>query len=118
MNLTHRVASDIVPPELYYSVGQGALGIEIRSDDEEAKVLLKALSDRETEMMGRAERACLRVLEGGCSVPVGVQSSYSVATASGSSSPSSSSETGRYRRCLDDRDRHFDADRHRHLFER
>lgn len=90
MNLEHRVTSDIVPPELYHAVGQGALGIEIRSDDEDAKELLKPLSDPEAEMRARAERACLRVLEGGCSVPVGVESSYSVVANSTTSSPSTS----------------------------
>ena len=71
MNLEHRVSSDIIPPHLYHAVGQGALGIEIRSDDKEARRLLSVLSHTPTEMRCRAERSCLRVLEGGCSVPVG-----------------------------------------------
>lgn len=76
MNLEHRVSSDIIPPHLYHAVGQGALGIEIRSDDKEARRLLSVLSHTPTEMRCRAERSCLRVLEGGCSVPVGVESIF------------------------------------------
>jgi len=74
LDMEERITSDISPPTLYHAVGQGALGIEIRSDDVEVKGLLASLSHRETELRCRAERACLRVLEGGCSVPVGVAS--------------------------------------------
>ncbi|KAF6766432.1 porphobilinogen deaminase, dipyromethane cofactor binding domain-containing protein [Ephemerocybe angulata] len=54
-----RVTADLHPPTMFYAVSQGALAVEVRSDDTEAIECL-------------AERACLRVLEGGCSVPVGV----------------------------------------------
>ena len=74
LDMHERITSDITPPNLYHAVGQGALGIEMRSDDIEVKALLRSLSHRETELRCRAERACLRVLEGGCSVPVGVAS--------------------------------------------
>jgi hydroxymethylbilane synthase len=60
------------PPTLFYAVSQGALGIEVRSDDVEAIELCKKLTHRDTQYRCLAERACLRVLEGGCSVPVGV----------------------------------------------
>ena len=69
-----RITSDVPPPTLFYAVSQGALGIEIRSDDAEARALCEALTHRETAWRCSAERACLRVLEGGCSVPVGVAS--------------------------------------------
>jgi len=70
----NRVTSDIGPPTLYHAVSQGALGIEVRADDAEAIELCKKLTHRETHWKCSAERACLRVLEGGCSVPVGVAS--------------------------------------------
>ncbi|KAL0960710.1 hypothetical protein HGRIS_005735 [Hohenbuehelia grisea] len=72
-----RLTSDILPPTLYHAVSQGALGVEIRSDDAEALRLCAALTHWETEWRCLAERACLRVLEGGCSVPVGVFSELS-----------------------------------------
>ena len=69
-----RVTSDIVPPTLYHAVGQGALAVEIRVNDTEARRLCSALIHWQTSWRCLAERACLRVLEGGCSVPVGVHS--------------------------------------------
>lgn len=71
----HLVTSDIPPPILYHAVSQGALGIEIRADDEGAWELCRQITHRPTEVRCEAERAMLRVLEGGCSVPVGVASS-------------------------------------------
>lgn len=68
------MTSDIVPPTLFHAVGQGALGVEIRADDAEARTLCDALTHWQTSWRCLAERACLRVLEGGCSVPVGVHS--------------------------------------------
>lgn len=74
LNLQHRITVDLTPPTMLYAVSQGALGIEIRSDDHEALELCKKLTHRPTQLRCLAERACLRVLEGGCSVPVGVHS--------------------------------------------
>ncbi|KAL4254541.1 Porphobilinogen deaminase [Abortiporus biennis] len=72
VGLKDRIASDIPPPTLFYAVAQGALAIEIRSNDPEVKALCRSITDRETEWRCYAERGLLRVLEGGCSVPVGV----------------------------------------------
>ncbi|MGK7900682.1 MAG: hydroxymethylbilane synthase [Hormoscilla sp.] len=55
-----------------YAVGQGALGIECRADDTEVLDLLQALSHTPTTQRCYAERAFLRSLEGGCQVPIGV----------------------------------------------
>ncbi|KAJ7102659.1 porphobilinogen deaminase, dipyromethane cofactor binding domain-containing protein [Mycena crocata] len=67
-----RLTADLPPPMFYYAVSQGALAIEIRSDDAEAMEFCKRLNHRKTQWACLAERACLRVLEGGCSVPVGM----------------------------------------------
>ncbi|KDN39603.1 hypothetical protein RSAG8_08759, partial [Rhizoctonia solani AG-8 WAC10335] len=72
LGLGSRITCSIGAPTLLYAVGQGALGVEIRSDDSEARELLVPLEDWRTAWSCQAERACLRVLEGGCSVPVGV----------------------------------------------
>ena len=69
-----RITADLAPPILYHAVSQGALAIEVRADDHEAIELCKRVSHRESVLRCIAERACLRVLEGGCSVPVGVAS--------------------------------------------
>ncbi|MCL5254991.1 MAG: hydroxymethylbilane synthase, partial [Gammaproteobacteria bacterium] len=51
--------------------GQGALGIECRSDDDRIKALLKPLEHLQTRACVLAERAMNRRLEGGCQVPIG-----------------------------------------------
>jgi len=77
LGMGDRVTSDISPPTLYYAVSQGALAVEVRSDDTEAIELCKKITHKDTLWKCMAERACLRVLEGGCSVPVGVESALS-----------------------------------------
>jgi len=74
MAMESRLTSDLSPPTLFHAVGQGALAVEIRSSDSGAWELCKSLGHRGTLWKCSAERAMLRELEGGCSVPVGVQS--------------------------------------------
>jgi hydroxymethylbilane synthase len=63
----------ILPKEIsLHAVGQGALGIECRADDKEIINILKAIEHSETRDRCLAERAFLRILEGGCQVPIGV----------------------------------------------
>lgn len=50
--------------------GQGAVGIEYRTDDAATAALLAPLNHTETSACVRAERACVRVLDGGCDVPI------------------------------------------------
>ena len=54
------------------AVGQGAVGIEIRSDDRATRNLLVPLADREATLRVRAERAANEKLGGGCHVPIAV----------------------------------------------
>ncbi|CAL1697299.1 unnamed protein product [Somion occarium] len=58
-----RMTADLHPPTLYHAVSQGALAIEIRSDDTEARELCRSVTHWQTEWQCAAERACLRVLE-------------------------------------------------------
>lgn len=51
-------------------VGQGALGIEIRANDQRAKGICAALNDPATRRCALAERAFLRATGGGCKAPV------------------------------------------------
>lgn len=61
-----------LPPEVSLpAVGQGAVGIECRLDDEHTRALLAPLNDLETAVRVRAERAMNTRLEGGCQVPIG-----------------------------------------------
>jgi len=52
------------------AIGQGAIGIECRSDDSEINEMLSVLHDRETGLCVAAERAMNARLNGGCQVPI------------------------------------------------
>jgi hydroxymethylbilane synthase len=52
------------------AIGQGALGIESRIDDDETNALIDFFNHPETDCAVRAERAFLKTLEGGCQVPI------------------------------------------------
>ena len=63
----------ILPPDIsLHAVGQGALGIECRTGDDDILSILKVLEHKPTAQRCYAERAFLRELEGGCQVPIGV----------------------------------------------
>ena len=65
----------IIPSDIsLHAVGQGALGIECKSDDKKIQEILSVLEDKVTSQRCLAERAFLRELEGGCQVPIGVNS--------------------------------------------
>jgi porphobilinogen deaminase len=53
------------------AVGQGAMAVEIRTDDIRVSEIVSTLDDAETRYCITAERAFLRRLEGGCQVPIG-----------------------------------------------
>lgn len=64
---------EIISPEIsLHAVGQGALGIECRSNDPDILGIVKTLEHYPTAQRCLAERAFLRELEGGCQVPIGV----------------------------------------------
>ncbi|MDP2559551.1 hydroxymethylbilane synthase [Psychrobium sp. 1_MG-2023] len=71
LELEQRIASFIEPEESLPAVGQGAVGIECRDDDERVKELLAPLEHKETRTRVLAERALNKRLEGGCQVPIG-----------------------------------------------
>ncbi|GBF10839.1 hydroxymethylbilane synthase [Tepidibacillus sp. HK-1] len=53
------------------AVGQGALGIQVRENDQETIQMLQSIDDQETRMIISAERALLHHLQGGCQIPIG-----------------------------------------------
>jgi hydroxymethylbilane synthase len=64
--ITERIDTNILLP----AVGQGALGIEARIDDDRTNFLLERLNHWPTRNATEAERAVLRGLGGGCAVPI------------------------------------------------
>jgi hydroxymethylbilane synthase len=74
LGLSERI-HQIIPASIsLHAVGQGALGIECRSGDEEVLKVIKAIEHTDTRDCTLAERSFLNVLEGGCQIPIGVNS--------------------------------------------
>ena len=71
MGWQDRITVYMDPVEFIPAIGQGALGIEARSDDEKIRKILTPLNHLETAVAVRAERSLLKELEGGCQVPIG-----------------------------------------------
>lgn len=65
--ISHKISTEWVLP----AVGQGALAVQVRSDDAELIHALSPLNDTATLHSVTAERALLRTLGGGCQVPIG-----------------------------------------------
>ncbi|MEH7388968.1 hydroxymethylbilane synthase [Bacillus sp. JJ1474] len=65
------VVTELLDPDICLpAIGQGALSIECRSDDEELRGLLDKFTCKKTDATVRAERAFLHKMEGGCQVPI------------------------------------------------
>ncbi|MGB3693498.1 MAG: hydroxymethylbilane synthase [Spirulinaceae cyanobacterium] len=75
LDMSDRIHQSIPPEISLHAVGQGALGIECREGDTEILQLLQAIEHQPTKERTLAERSFLRELEGGCQVPIGVNSS-------------------------------------------
>jgi hydroxymethylbilane synthase len=65
-----RISQLLSTEQILPAIGQGALGLEVRHDDEETIGLIDFLNDEETQVTVEAERAFLKELEGGCQVPM------------------------------------------------
>ncbi|KAG6057273.1 hypothetical protein E4U17_001502 [Claviceps sp. LM77 group G4] len=61
---------------ILHAVGQGALGVECRAGDERVLGALQRIEDKDTTLACLAERSLMRELEGGCSVPIGVETKW------------------------------------------
>ncbi|MGE5523557.1 MAG: hydroxymethylbilane synthase [Rhodospirillaceae bacterium] len=70
LGLAERITSVLTPEESLPAVGQGALGIECRSDRADITALLAPLNDPTTAHCVTAERALSRALTGSCAVPL------------------------------------------------
>lgn len=77
LNMADRIHQILSAEVSLHAVGQGALGIECRAEDSEILEILKTLEHQPTAFRCHAERAFLRELEGGCQVPIGVNTSIS-----------------------------------------
>ncbi|KAK6450425.1 hydroxymethylbilane synthase [Trichoderma asperellum] len=78
LGLQHRINQYIGSKDggILHAVGQGALGLEIRKGDAKVLELLNQLADQKSTLACLAERALLYTLEGGCTVPIGVETEW------------------------------------------
>ncbi|EKF9421543.1 hydroxymethylbilane synthase [Vibrio cholerae] len=71
LELESRIRSFIEPEQSLPAVGQGAVGIECRVNDQRVRALLAPLNHADTADRVRCERAMNLTLQGGCQVPIG-----------------------------------------------
>ncbi|GIC87216.1 porphobilinogen deaminase [Aspergillus udagawae] len=78
VGLKHRINQYLGSKDggILHAVGQGALGLEIRKGDRKMQELLGKLADQKSTLACLAERSLMRTLEGGCSVPIGVETEW------------------------------------------
>ncbi len=60
------------PSFMVPAAGQGALGIEIREDDERMNQIMERLNDETSSIETGAERIILSALGGSCQIPIGI----------------------------------------------
>jgi len=70
LGMAERIRSRLPDAICLPAVGQGAIGVEIREQDQELRALLAPLHDADSADCVRAERAMNRRLQGGCQVPI------------------------------------------------
>ena len=76
MGWAERITSYVPVTQMVPAVGQGAIGIEIREDDEYMLRIMEKIGHPETMECVTAERVVMRKLEGGCQVPIGAYARY------------------------------------------
>jgi hydroxymethylbilane synthase len=76
MGWADRITSYVPVTQMVPAVGQGAIGIEIREDDEFLRHVMEQIGHPETMECVTAERIVMRMLEGGCQVPIGAYARY------------------------------------------
>jgi hydroxymethylbilane synthase len=70
LGLAHRITAPVPETDMLPAVAQGAIGIEIRTNDDRARDLLAAINDAPTEIAVACERAFLGTLDGSCRTPI------------------------------------------------
>ena len=71
------VVTELLSPDVCIpAVGQGALGIEIRSDDDSILNLVQELEDIETAIATATERGVLSAVDGSCQIPVAAHAEH------------------------------------------
>ena len=80
LGLTSRIAAVFDPAEMLPAAGQGALGIEIRTERAELMGTLAPLAHQPSWLAVTAERAVSRAMGGSCSMPLAAHATWAIAT--------------------------------------
>ena len=75
LGMEEHICEIFEPAQMLCAAGQGALAVQCRAD-KAARAFFAPLNDPSTALAVAAERAFLRELEGGCSLPVGAYASF------------------------------------------
>jgi hydroxymethylbilane synthase len=70
LELAGQIAARLDPLDVMPAPAQGALGLEVRTDDRTARAALAPLEDPQSARHVTAERSLLAALQGGCQAPV------------------------------------------------
>ncbi|NBO20357.1 MAG: hypothetical protein EBV03_14275, partial [Proteobacteria bacterium] len=76
LGLEHKAASILDTQTMLPAVAQGAIGVEIRRDDDHARNLVTAINCAKSMSCVAAERALLKVLDGSCRTPIAALAQY------------------------------------------
>jgi hydroxymethylbilane synthase len=77
LDLADKISAILPPQEFLPAPAQGALAVQIRTEDNELAELVLKLDDKKSRIAVEAERAILSSMHGGCSIPLGVYSQIS-----------------------------------------
>ena len=70
LGMADRITGLMAPEDMLPAVAQGAIGLELREDDESTRERIAPLGDGPSAQRVAAERACLEVLDGSCRTPI------------------------------------------------
>ncbi len=82
LGLAAAATAILEPDEFLPAVGQGAIAVETRADDDKTRAVIAKIDDRDTATALAAERAFLAVLDGSCRTPIGGHATVSGETIS------------------------------------
>jgi hydroxymethylbilane synthase len=74
LGLNDKISAILPPDEFIPAPAQGALAVQIRTDDSELADLVRQIDDKNSRIAAETERCVLETMHGGCSIPLGVYS--------------------------------------------
>lgn len=72
LGLAERISAILAPEEFIPAAAQGALAVQIRTDDDELAEIVSKIDDKNSRLTAETERTVLAAMHGGCSIPLGV----------------------------------------------